>query len=190
MNDCSREDDRAKHGGRNERDNSGSRHDDDNRDHDGDLHDRDDNRDDDGHSRRDDHRDQAAQSELPIEQYRDAIVEAIDKNPFLLIVGETGSGKTTQIPQWIHRHLPHLGKVAISQPRRVAAVSVATRVAEELQTRLGSDLVGYRIRFGKFHQLTSFIFGRRMRVGKDEIDVLDGRIVVKGSSARSQFVAV
>lgn len=70
----------------------------------------------------------------------------------ITLVGETGSGKTTQIPQWCleyckARTLPGQKKgVACTQPRRVAAMSVAARVAEEMDVQLGNE-VGYSIRF-------------------------------------------
>ncbi|KAJ3113158.1 DEAH-box ATP-dependent RNA helicase prp22 [Phlyctochytrium bullatum] len=57
-----------------------------------------------------------------------------------------GSGKTTQFPQYVHEHNPSL-RIVVTQPRRIAAVSAATRVAEEMGTRLGGSLVGYSIRF-------------------------------------------
>lgn len=68
-----------------------------------------------------------------------------------MLVGETGSGKTTQIPQWCVEYVrakygAGQKKVACTQPRRVAAMSVAARVAEELDVQLGSE-VGYSIRF-------------------------------------------
>lgn len=65
-----------------------------------------------------------------------------------LIQGETGSGKTTQVPQIIFKSkiLPKRAVIGITQPRRVAAISLALRVAQELGTREG-DLVGYRVRF-------------------------------------------
>jgi len=73
--------------------------------------------------------------------------------PFLLIilvvvvVGETGSGKTTQLTQYLHEDgYSAYGRIGCTQPRRVAAMSVAKRVSEEAQCALG-DLVGYAIRF-------------------------------------------
>ncbi|THG16364.1 hypothetical protein TEA_019159 [Camellia sinensis var. sinensis] len=76
------------------------------------------------------------------------LVEEVRSNNILIIVGETGSGKTTQLPQFLfNAGLCHDGKVVgITQPRRVAAVSVAKRVAEECGVQLGQR-VGYSIRF-------------------------------------------
>ena len=66
------------------------------------------------------------------------------------MVGETGSGKTTQIPQWclewVRENFPTRKGVGCTQPRRVAAMSVAQRVAEEMDVQLGQE-VGYSIRF-------------------------------------------
>lgn len=65
----------------------------------------------------------------------------------LIIVGETGSGKTTQLTQYLREEgYARYGIIGCTQPRRVAAVSVAKRVAEEMDTKLGS-IVGYSIRF-------------------------------------------
>jgi HrpA-like RNA helicase len=63
----------------------------------------------------------------------------------MILIGETGSGKTTQIPQIIHEaRLEGLGAIAITQPRRVAAITIALRVAAEMNTEIGS-YVGYTI---------------------------------------------
>lgn len=63
------------------------------------------------------------------------------------MIGETGSGKTTQIPQFLyHSRSSERGIIAVTQPRRVAAISISTRVAKEMKTRLG-DVVGYTVRF-------------------------------------------
>ncbi|GAA0161815.1 RNA helicase [Lithospermum erythrorhizon] len=84
---------------------------------------------------------------LPIYQYRDALLQAVSDHQVLVIVGETGSGKTTQIPQYLHEAgYTKRGKIGCTQPRRVAAMSVATRVSKELGVKLGHE-VGYSIRF-------------------------------------------
>ena len=85
---------------------------------------------------------------LPIYQFRDQIIEAVRDHQVLIIVGETGSGKTTQLPQYLHEAGFTEGgmKIGCTQPRRVAAMSVAARVAEEMGKRLGNE-VGYAIRF-------------------------------------------
>ncbi|KAI7905673.1 P-loop containing nucleoside triphosphate hydrolase protein [Cokeromyces recurvatus] len=85
---------------------------------------------------------------LPIYQYRDELLAAIDEYQVLIIVGETGSGKTTQLPQYLFEHgfTKNGKKIGCTQPRRVAAMSVAARVAEEMGVHLGRE-VGYSIRF-------------------------------------------
>ncbi|KAI8981883.1 P-loop containing nucleoside triphosphate hydrolase protein [Mycotypha africana] len=85
---------------------------------------------------------------LPIYEYRDKLLDAIDQYQVLIIVGETGSGKTTQLPQYLYEHGFTKGgkKIGCTQPRRVAAMSVAARVAEEMGVLLGQE-VGYSIRF-------------------------------------------
>eukprot|EP00762_Andalucia_godoyi_P003057 ANDGO_04155.mRNA.1 putative pre-mRNA-splicing factor ATP-dependent RNA helicase mog-1 len=84
---------------------------------------------------------------LPIFACRDEFLRVLSENSVLVLVGETGSGKTTQIAQYLYEAgYASSGRICITQPRRVAAVSVARRVADEMGTRLG-DLVGYSIRF-------------------------------------------
>lgn len=84
---------------------------------------------------------------LPVYPYRDELLQAINDHQVLVIVGETGSGKTTQIPQYLHEagYTKH-GKIGCTQPRRVAAMSVAARVSQEMGVKLGHE-VGYSIRF-------------------------------------------
>ncbi|KAI8526885.1 hypothetical protein RHMOL_Rhmol12G0033800 [Rhododendron molle] len=85
---------------------------------------------------------------LPILQFEEQIVETVERNPVVVIIGETGSGKSTQLSQILHkRGYTKSGRaIAVTQPRRVAAVSVSRRVAQELGVRFGEE-VGYAIRF-------------------------------------------
>lgn len=82
---------------------------------------------------------------LPIYRLRAELLAGVRENQILVVIGETGSGKTTQITQYIHE-AGISQRIACTQPRRVAAMSVAKRVAEEFGCRLGTD-VGYTIRF-------------------------------------------
>lgn len=92
--------------------------------------------------------------QLPVHGFRDEFLRMFRSSQLMLLVGETGSGKTTQIPQFVVHELRHLmlregGErmlVGCTQPRRVAAMSVAKRVAEELDVEFGKE-VGYTIRF-------------------------------------------
>ena len=90
---------------------------------------------------------QIGRKKLPVFAYREEFLDAMKDHQVLILVGETGSGKTTQIPQYLHEagYTDH-GKVACTQPRRVAAMSVAARVSVEMGVRLGAE-VGYQIRF-------------------------------------------
>lgn len=84
---------------------------------------------------------------LPVFPYREEFLAAVKDHQVLVLVGETGSGKTTQIPQYLHEiGYSELGKIGCTQPRRVAAMSVAARVAQEMNVRVGHE-VGYSIRF-------------------------------------------
>ncbi len=89
----------------------------------------------------------AVPSSLPIFKSCNEISEAISKNQVVIIVGETGSGKTTQIPKiCLAAGCGRSGRIAVTQPRRIAAVSMARRLAEELGPA-GREAVGYKIRF-------------------------------------------
>ncbi|KAL8825408.1 MAG: hypothetical protein Q9170_007800, partial [Blastenia crenularia] len=94
---------------------------------------------------------QAARLELPIVAEEQKIMEAIYNNPTIVIWGATGSGKTTQVPQFLYEagfgnpSSPNPGTIGITQPRRVAAVSMAKRVSDELGGLQGK--VSYQIRF-------------------------------------------
>ncbi|XP_010549285.1 PREDICTED: pre-mRNA-splicing factor ATP-dependent RNA helicase DEAH7 isoform X2 [Tarenaya hassleriana] len=84
---------------------------------------------------------------LPIFSVRDELLQVVRENQVIVVVGETGSGKTTQLTQYLHEDGYTVnGVVGCTQPRRVAAMSVAKRVSEEMETDLG-DKVGYAIRF-------------------------------------------
>uniref|UniRef100_A0A673CDJ7 RNA helicase n=1 Tax=Sphaeramia orbicularis TaxID=375764 RepID=A0A673CDJ7_9TELE len=84
---------------------------------------------------------------LPIFAVRQQLLNIIRDNSIVIVVGETGSGKTTQLTQYLHEDgYTSYGMVGCTQPRRVAAMSVAKRVSEEIGTNLGEE-VGYAIRF-------------------------------------------
>uniref|UniRef100_A0A8C8K0H4 ATP-dependent RNA helicase DHX15 n=1 Tax=Oncorhynchus tshawytscha TaxID=74940 RepID=A0A8C8K0H4_ONCTS len=88
--------------------------------------------------------------QLPVWEYKERFNDILGRHQSFVLVGETGSGKTTQIPQWCVDMVKGLGgpkkAVACTQPRRVAAMSVAQRVADEMDVKLGQE-VGYSIRF-------------------------------------------
>ena len=95
---------------------------------------------------------QREESKLPILMHEREIMENIENFVVTIVCGETGSGKSTQIPRFIYEAQQQCpwkftgGTVGITQPRRVAAVSLANRVSQELGTKLGEQ-VGYQIRF-------------------------------------------
>ena len=84
---------------------------------------------------------------LPVFSCRHELLKVIRDNSVIIIVGETGSGKTTQLTQYLHEDgYTKYGMIGCTQPRRVAAMSVAKRVSDEMEVELG-DEVGYSIRF-------------------------------------------
>ncbi|KAH9486307.1 ATP-dependent RNA helicase DHX8 [Psilocybe cubensis] len=84
---------------------------------------------------------------LPIYKLREPLLKAIEEHQVLIVVGDTGSGKTTQMVQYLAESgYADRGRIGCTQPRRVAAMSVAKRVSEEVGCRLGQE-VGYTIRF-------------------------------------------
>ncbi|KAJ3290354.1 DEAH-box RNA helicase prp16 [Borealophlyctis nickersoniae] len=84
---------------------------------------------------------------LPAFAVREELLRVIRDNQIVIVVGETGSGKTTQLTQFLHEDgYSSWGRIGCTQPRRVAAMSVAKRVSEEMECKLGSK-VGYAIRF-------------------------------------------
>ncbi len=95
--------------------------------------------------------------DLPINQHSDTIANAIDNNQIVIICGETGSGKTTQLPKLclsLGRGID--GYIGHTQPRRIAAKTVAKRIADELESELGSH-VGYKIRHQDVSNKNSYI---------------------------------
>lgn len=91
---------------------------------------------------------QALRQNLPIAKHRQKLLHCVEKYGVTIVVGQTGSGKTTQLPQYLLESgwAAEGNVIACTQPRRVAATTVATRVAQEVGTLLG-DEVGYTIRF-------------------------------------------
>ncbi|KAG6586980.1 ATP-dependent RNA helicase [Phytophthora cinnamomi] len=103
---------------------------------------------------------QMARMQLPVCSSEQEIMEAITENDVIILCGETGSGKTTQVPQFLYEagyghpdHPSNSGRIGVTQPRRVAAVSTAKRVAEELNVPFGAPKghVGYQIRYDAEH---------------------------------------
>ena len=94
---------------------------------------------------------------LPVSEKKQAIYDAIKNHQVVIIAGETGSGKTTQIPKiCLELGLGIKGYIGHTQPRRLAARSVANRIAEELKTEIG-QLVGYKVRFSDHVSETTLI---------------------------------
>lgn len=84
---------------------------------------------------------------LPVYSVKEELIQMIRENQVVVVVGETGSGKTTQMTQYlVEEGFTHFGCIGCTQPRRVAAMSVAKRVSEEMDVELGQE-VGYSIRF-------------------------------------------
>ncbi|KAF0693972.1 Aste57867_15113 [Aphanomyces stellatus] len=100
---------------------------------------------------------QLARMQLPVCSSEQEIMEAIETHSVVILCGETGSGKTTQVPQFLYEagygtEGMHPGMIGVTQPRRVAAVSTAERVATELNVAFGRHgTVGYQIRYDNEH---------------------------------------
>ncbi|KAI9219158.1 putative ATP dependent RNA helicase [Blastocladiella britannica] len=92
----------------------------------------------------------AARLHLPIVAHRRELLYAVESNPVTIVVGHTGCGKSTQLPQYLHEAgwtKSGTRSIAVTQPRRVAAISLATRVAEEMGNEPVGGTVGYAVRF-------------------------------------------
>ena len=95
--------------------------------------------------------------DLPIANRRGEIQAAITANQVVIVCGETGSGKTTQLPKiCLELKRGIYGTIGCTQPRRIAARSVAARIAQELQTEVG-QLVGYKVRFTDRVQVNTLV---------------------------------
>lgn len=95
----------------------------------------------------------AISTSLPIAQHKEELMDLINKHQIVLLQGETGCGKTTQVPQYIleaalknMKETRRQVRIIVTQPRRIAAITVAKRVAEELGQKVGEGVVGYKIR--------------------------------------------
>uniref|UniRef100_A0A1Y1MY84 Helicase ATP-binding domain-containing protein n=1 Tax=Photinus pyralis TaxID=7054 RepID=A0A1Y1MY84_PHOPY len=85
-----------------------------------------------------------AQSDLPIAQYKRVLIEMLERNRVVLVAGDTGCGKSTQVPQYVLE--AGYKKIVCTQPRRIACISLAKRVAYETLTDY-KTVIGYQIRF-------------------------------------------
>nr|WP_267915685.1 DEAD/DEAH box helicase [Borreliella garinii] len=84
---------------------------------------------------------------LPIYKYKDELIKVLKKNNVLIVESPTGSGKTTQLPRIIYEAgFAKLGKIGVTQPRRIATISIAEYIAKHIGVNLGEE-VGYKIRF-------------------------------------------
>ncbi|CAG8442870.1 9273_t:CDS:2 [Ambispora leptoticha] len=123
---------------------------------------------------------------LPITQYAETIIKTMEENPIMVIVGSTGCGKTTQLPQLIledaiKKKNGARCNIVVTQPRRIAAISVAQRVAVERAEKLGAT-VGYQVRFesvmpsssGSILYCTTGLFLRRLHDEQSNKDPLEG----------------
>ena len=95
--------------------------------------------------------------ELPVSKQRQQLLKALGENQVLIVAGATGSGKTTQLPKLcLELGCGIRGRIGHTQPRRIAARAVATRIAAELNTSVG-DLLGYQVRFGDHYSENTLV---------------------------------
>ncbi|KXJ83370.1 hypothetical protein RP20_CCG007418 [Aedes albopictus] len=134
---------------------------------------------------------------LPIAPYRDAILNCLAQNQVMIISGSTGSGKTTQIPQFILESATQQGEVCriiCTQPRRLSAITVADRVSYERNEQLGQT-IGYQIRLeSRLSPITNLIFCTngvllRCLMGKNSTSILNDvtHIIVDEVHERDQY---
>uniref|UniRef100_A0A7E4VNH0 RNA helicase n=1 Tax=Panagrellus redivivus TaxID=6233 RepID=A0A7E4VNH0_PANRE len=95
-------------------------------------------------------------AKLPVREVAKEVLKVVQENPVSIIIGETGSGKSTQIPQILLDHLPSCSKIAVTQPRRFAARALAQRIADERDQTLGGE-IGYAFRFERVTDPTTKI---------------------------------
>lgn len=92
---------------------------------------------------------------LPVMDYETKIINTVAANPVTVIEAETGAGKSTQIPHMLHK--AGLGRVTVTQPQVMAAISLANRLADEFSEKVGSD-IGYKTRFYKTETRTPITY--------------------------------
>ncbi|KAI9340492.1 P-loop containing nucleoside triphosphate hydrolase protein, partial [Obelidium mucronatum] len=116
----------------------------------------------------------ATRTSLPIYGHREALIAAVNAFPVVVVVGDTGSGKTTQLPQFLLEDEP-TRRIAVTQPRRIAAIAAATRVAAETGARLGGR-VGFAVRFAAARsaatRLAFVTDGTLLQTGAAALDVV------------------
>lgn len=139
-------------------------------------------------------------SQLPMNQCRAKVLDLVNNNPYSIIVGATGSGKTTQVPQILLEEAIEKGSgsdcnIICTQPRRIAATSVARRVAQERHESL-QDTVGYQVRFdvkkprnrGSISYCTLGVFLRQLQVSSDDVMDRVSHLVIDEVHERSMDV--
>lgn len=132
----------------------------------------------------------ASRNELPMVQHGESVLQLIKENQYSIVVGATGSGKTTQVPQilledYIRRGNGTNCNIICTQPRQIAAISVASRVAEERRESL-KETVGYQVRFdaqvaespGSINYCTTGIFLKQLQSGADDVFSALSHIIV------------
>ena len=109
----------------------------------------------------------ANDSKLPIFNKREEILEKIQKNRVIIISGNTGCGKSTQVPQFIYEYSKD-SKILMTQPRRIAAISIAKRLSDERHTKLGS-LIGYHVSLLQYMTSETKIFVKTTGIFLEEL---------------------